>query len=703
MSEPQQQLQERIKQLIPINELPANLQSRLLQRAQILEVKKSRFIFKQGNKDDYSYYLLDGEIELYADKKLEHIIQSNTDRSRYALSQLQPRQFSAKAKTVSQVLQIDRNTLDQLMILAQETTDGVSGGGGGTTVEVDEVDDNNDWMTRMLQSELFSRIPTANTHQLFASLESVNFKAGDIVIRQGDPGEHYYIISEGKCAVFRKSSPKSSDVRIAELKVGDSFGEEALISDSTRNATVTMITDGVLMQLAKDMFVELVKNPTLQSLNFDEAEALVDEGSAKWLDVRFPNEHRESSIEDSLNIPLNALRLQTDELADGMIYILYCDTGSRSSTGAFLLAERGHRVSYLSGGLVNNPEAVGVETKVPKKQPDSAEPVEAHVEKLNAELEKTQIRMANVKAEKAGAESKHAVEEKQRELEQEKKQLEARKRIAEAEAKKKARKEEARLKKLQAQSEKRMRQERKNLEEIYNKNVKDMEKLQRVKQATEEKIRKQREALEKQAEEAREQVEKVEVLKRKLEQEAERKRLELEARERDLQQDAKIRIEEERKRLAEKYAQSTKEFEALKRQREEAESARLAAKKDAQRMLEEYKQSHDESHTQTVAGLTAEQLRIEQEVKKLQESMKQIQQAKLEKQKQEKQELRVQIEEDLQKFEEDQEEEADSITQVQRYTDMMQRIKLRAADAKHRAEQENSNLLSDISNQLDDK
>jgi len=433
MSETNEQLRKRIEELIPINELSPNLQNKLLERAKILDVKKSRSLFKQGDKDDYSYYLLNGEVELHQNKQLNSVIAADSDRAIYALAQLQPRQFSVKAKTDIKILLIERNQLDQLMLLAQESTLNPATNSGGTIIEVDEVDgvdDDTDWMTTMLQSELFSRIPTANIHQLFALLEEIEFKAGDVVIKQGDPGEHYYIVSSGRCAVSRKPSPQSKDVKLAELKVGDSFGEEALISESTRNATVTMVTDGVLMQLAKDTFVELVKNPTLQSLKFDEAEALVNEGSAKWLDVRFPNEHQESSIEGSINYPLNSLRLQIDKFDSSLIYILYCDTGGRSSTGTFLLAERGFDVTYLDGGLVNNPEAVGVQTVVPEtpepaKQPKKveAEHVEARVEKLNAELETTQIRMDKAKEETVDADAK-----KQKEAEENKKKLaEARK------------------------------------------------------------------------------------------------------------------------------------------------------------------------------------------------------------------------------------------------------------------------------------
>ncbi len=810
MSEANNQLQERIKELIPINELPQNLQTRLFERAKIMDVKKSRFIFKQGDKDNYSYYLLEGEIELHANKQVDSIIQSDSDRAKYALAQLQPRQFSAKAKTPLKVLMVDRNNLDQLLVLAQETaTDPTLRPAADMEVDiVDGVDDDTDWMTQMLQSELFSRMPMANIHQLFALLEPIEFSAGDVVIKQGDPGEHYYIISEGRCAVSRKPSPKSNDVKLAELKVGDSFGEEALISESTRNATITMITDGVLMELAKDTFVELVKNPTLQSLKFDEADALVNEGSAQWLDVRFPNEHQESSIEGSINIPLNALRLQTDKLDTSVIYILYCDTGGRSSTGTFLLAERGFDVTYLDGGLVNNPEAVGVQTVVPKapepeKQPAKTEAASTHdeevnaevrVEMLNAELETTQIRMAEAEESKddTDVKKKKEYEEKQKKLEEERVKLEKQKKLAEAEAKKKAQQEEARLKKLEAESEKQMQQEKKKLEEIYNKNAKDMEKLQKAKEAAEEKIRNEREKLEQQAAAARKQLEEaerikeeaeaskkrleeVEASKRKLEQEAEKKRLEDEERERQLQAKAKSKIEEERKKLAEQYERNSKEFEELKKEKAAAEAARVAAKAEAAKIIEEYKMSHDKTRAEEEAKLKAERLKLEEEAKQIQETMKQIQQAKLEaekikqdaleqasvlkekqmdstsskaqrdkleteikaaeekvveaereiedavhkekltesaqeenesdliKKKKEEEALHAQIQNDLVDFEDKQQEEAASVTQVQMHSDMMKRIKAKAADAKKKAASANENLLDDISKQLDNK
>ena len=53
----------------------------------------------------------------------------------------------------------------------------------------------------------------------------------------------------------------------------------------------------------------------------------------------------------SLNIPVFMLRLKADTLDPAKKYILYCDTGRRSSAGAFLLSERGFQAYCLKGGL----------------------------------------------------------------------------------------------------------------------------------------------------------------------------------------------------------------------------------------------------------------------------------------------------------------------------------------------------------------
>src|SRR5262249_3527326 len=124
--------------------------------------------------------------------------------------------------------------------------------------------DNDDWMTTLLQTNAFHRIPPANIQAIFLRLQRVPFRAGDVVIKQGDEGDFVYIIVSGKCVVTRETPLNRDGIKLAELGVGDTFGEEALIAEAKRNATVAMLTDGSLMRLNKNDFRELMNEPLLQ-------------------------------------------------------------------------------------------------------------------------------------------------------------------------------------------------------------------------------------------------------------------------------------------------------------------------------------------------------------------------------------------------------------------------------------------------------
>ncbi|MCK5362043.1 MAG: cyclic nucleotide-binding domain-containing protein, partial [Gammaproteobacteria bacterium] len=344
-------------------------QNEVVQQAEILKFKKKQHVFKQGDVDPYTYYLLDGELKLEANGQLLKTLEGGSADAQSALSQLQPRQMSATAAGKLLVLRIARDVMDRLLTMDDP---GASAGGFEVSeVEVDE-DGGGDWMTRMLQSELFSRIPPANIQRVFAVMESVKFKAGSVVVEQGHPGDYYYVIQAGRCEVTRKASASGKPVKLAELGDGDSFGEEALVSSAKRNATVTMTTDGELVRLTKDDFIELIKKPSLDSVDYEAAKALVAEGAC-WLDLRFAEEHAKDGIDASVNIPLNQLRAELKNLDTDRIYVACCDSGARSSAGAFLLAQNGFDVRHLEGGLI---VSLGID---PAEEPDTPPPEPASV------------------------------------------------------------------------------------------------------------------------------------------------------------------------------------------------------------------------------------------------------------------------------------------------------------------------------------
>ncbi len=331
-----------LKSLVPISNLSKDSIELIASRVIVKSFAKDYIVFNEGDNDECAYYLLDGELELVSTNNTNFHIISGTDDARYPLAQFQPRQYTARAIKDSMVLSLDRTFLDSLLVgnKADNYMDNV--------VEVNH--DSDDWMSRILQSPLYTNISVENIQKIFSKIESVDVRKGDVIINQGDDGDYYYIIQSGRCFISRKPTPTSQDIQLAELKEGDAFGEESIISNLKRNASVTMLTDGRLMRLGKKYFKELILNPILQEIDFELAQGMANKG-AIWLDVRYSDEYQDYAIEGSLNIPLNVLRLQIDKLDVSKQYIACCDTASRSSIAAYILAQHGFDVLHLTKGL----------------------------------------------------------------------------------------------------------------------------------------------------------------------------------------------------------------------------------------------------------------------------------------------------------------------------------------------------------------
>lgn len=336
-----------LRDFIPLNALSALHLDEISKKALIEDVPSGRYIFKCGDNDNNSVYLLEGTIELLnSSREVVDTIVADSDTARHPLVHKQPRQLSARASGTVTVARIDSSLLDVLLTWDESA--------GYDVVEIDAEDDD-DWMTRMLQSQTFLQLPPSNIHQLLMRLESVSVTAGEVIVTQGEEGEYFYIVKSGRLAVTRKVSARSKEVLLAELSEGTCFGEEALVAGSKRNASVMMVTDGTLMRLSKDDFNQLLREPLVHEIKYEKAKELVT-GGARWLDVRLPGEFENQSIKGSQNYPLSALRDQIISLDTGATYILCCDTGRRSSAGAFVLSQRGFNVYYLSSGLKEVPD-----------------------------------------------------------------------------------------------------------------------------------------------------------------------------------------------------------------------------------------------------------------------------------------------------------------------------------------------------------
>jgi len=334
-----------LKTLVPMSALNTEIFQELAGKTYVETLPAGKMIFKQGDNDKKNVYLLEGEVIITSATGQPTLVKSGTPAAKHPLANQQPRRHTVTTKVPSKITRIDGDLLDILL-----TWDQLSG------IEVGELqmdgskgEEESDWMMRILQSKAFLQVPAANIQAMFMRIQEMPVKAGDAIIKQGEEGDYYYIIKNGRCKVTR-TSKTGAQLTLATLKDGDAFGEEALLSDAKRNANIIMETDGVLMRLAKADFNSLLKEPMLNWVANAQAEELV-KGGAVWVDVRLDSEHKNSGIPGSINLPLYMLRMKADSLDPNKKYILYCDTGRRSSAGAFLLSERGHLAYCLKGGL----------------------------------------------------------------------------------------------------------------------------------------------------------------------------------------------------------------------------------------------------------------------------------------------------------------------------------------------------------------
>ena len=337
----------KFRTLVPISALYEDSLLYLAERTRVDRLGQGGLLFDIGDDDPDSIFLISGELRLISDDNLSARIRAGSEEAQYALANFRPRQFKAEVTSnTATVARVPPMLLEKLLAWGQVAPDQVpearASAAKGPGVEESE------WMMTMLQTPVFLKLPSSNIQTLFSRIEPVVFTQGEVIIEMGAQGDYYYIVREGRCKVSRPA--ESGETTVAELGPYDSFCEEALISDATRNANVTALGDCRLMRLSKYDFLELLEEPLLNWADAQTADRLLGEGAIR-VDVRLENEYHNSGLPGAVNIPLQRLRDHIPDLNRLQKYILYCDTGQRSSAGAFLLGQSGFDTYVLKGGI----------------------------------------------------------------------------------------------------------------------------------------------------------------------------------------------------------------------------------------------------------------------------------------------------------------------------------------------------------------
>lgn len=658
-----------LKKLVPIGALPKPIRLEVLEHARLEELQRGEYVFREGDNADDTVYLLGGELQLFAGEQLVAAVRGDTDAARHPLSPSRPRSQSARARELVTVLRLDRALLDQKLTWFQSIQEQRE---NAASTEAGE------WMTRLSRASLFTRIPAAHIQKIFTYLQPVAVREGDTIVTQGAEGDYYYVVEEGRCAVSRRPSGQAQEVKLAELGVGDGFGEQALLSEGRHSATVTMLTDGVLGRLAKDAFVSLIKRPVLRGIDIDRAQSMVRDG-AVWLDVRLPEEHEESGLKDSVNVPLARLRQEAKTLRKDRSYIVYCDSGERSSAATYLLSQNGFDARLLDGGLMGltgtkemeagDPENTAA---VPSLKADITlsqlkvalaqvrQQVEMAVHRrvdrealIRANREETERLRHQHKLDKTAVKAiTDRLEDERRQVEEEAEQTESSLRrarrtqmqleTAKQRAEKEATKQRAAVRKLKSELDKKLRDGKRRLEAEYSQASKRLQELGRLKERAASELTAERDRLQAQFDGA---AKRLEALDRKrisaradqeaastalaeLDRESNKRLADLEHQQKTLRAEAEKELQEGRAGLEAELAQNLQLLDHARREQEEAEAAQRVAEAEAARIAAESKAAEERIRKETAARLKAERERLQREATEISRQLETAQRMK---------------------------------------------------------------------------
>ena len=193
-------------------------------------------------------------------------------------------------------------------------------------------------------------LPLEKAEMAFKRMREIKVKKGDEIIRAGEQGQTFYIITAGKAELWRRGLYDDVLQYIETLTEGCSFGNGALITGQGSDRTVRMIEDGVLLALDKPDFDEIIGKQLIKRVNASIAKSMLDNGY-ELLDVRYSEEYEESYIPGARLIPLHDLAKRVGELDSSAKYIVYCHSGNRSAVAVMRLAQHNIEAWSLDGGI----------------------------------------------------------------------------------------------------------------------------------------------------------------------------------------------------------------------------------------------------------------------------------------------------------------------------------------------------------------
>lgn len=115
------------------------------------------------------------------------------------------------------------------------------------------------------RSHLFKSLSEEDGKQLLASGERISYLTGDVILREGDEGRHFYLLKQGQVVVTIER--EGEEIELATLKTGAFFGEVSLLTGQKRTANVTALDEVDAIRFENELVAEILQSyPKIREL-----------------------------------------------------------------------------------------------------------------------------------------------------------------------------------------------------------------------------------------------------------------------------------------------------------------------------------------------------------------------------------------------------------------------------------------------------
>lgn len=224
--------------------------TKVAQEALLLQFMPGQDICRQGDYEETFYIILSGFVEVTTQTQNQHktflaVLEKGEFFGEMGPLSGQPRTATVTAKERTVVLQIPKTLFIEMMRRSPPFKD-----------KIDQKYIDRSLSTHLRQVEIFSSLPEPVIEALSDKVELLSFGKGEVIIREGEPGDCLYLVRSGFVKISR--GPLDHEKILTYLREGSYFGEMALIRDEKRSANVVAMTDVEAVYIGKEEFQDIL-------------------------------------------------------------------------------------------------------------------------------------------------------------------------------------------------------------------------------------------------------------------------------------------------------------------------------------------------------------------------------------------------------------------------------------------------------------